>query len=196
MDDIFNQPNYDIELINETYKIINKRFRNECLMYLEDREPHKNFNWTSEPKKSLIRLIDVLSENNNYLRLTDTNSDIAIFIMKLPYNKVSFPIKIIKSDTYPFRPPKLFINDIEYINFFSSLFYRSKYFDEVFKKQCMCCNNIICPEKWGPAFGFSHIFDEIYNIIQKINTCKELFFCDKIVELKFGHYIPIREFIF
>ena len=64
------------------------------------------------------------------------------------------------------------------------------------KKNAYCCNNIICPEKWGPAFGFSHIFDEIYNIIQKINTCKELFFCDKIVELKFGHYIPIREFIF
>lgn len=194
MDDIFKLPNYDIDLINETYKIESKRFRNECLMYLEYREPHKTFIWTSEPKKSLIRLIDVLSQRNNYLN-SNNDTDIAVFLMKLPNNKFSFPIRILKSNTYPFRPPKLFINDEEYLNKFSSLFYSSTYFKEVFKKECMCCSTIICPKNWGPSYGFSHIFDEIYEIIQKINTCKELFFCDKIVEQTFGHYVPIREFI-
>ena len=87
-------------------------------------------------------------------------------------------------------------NNIEYINMFTtSSFRHSPYFKKVFGNKCMCCQNILC--NWlAPYMGFRNILDEIYDTVQKIRICKELIFCDKIVDKYFGHYLPIREFLF
>jgi ubiquitin-protein ligase len=69
-------------------------------------------------------------------------------------------VDIQHDNTYPFRPPKLSINNVRII-YDMSLFPKrlwQKHCD-IFKK-CMCCNNIQCPEKWSPALNIFDIINE------------------------------------
>ena len=100
------------------------------------------------------------------------------------------------TECYPFKPPKVRIN---YIDFFDNLphaLYGTKYFKEVFKQECLCCSSILCSNNWGPNFGFITILNEIYNIIQKISICKHLYYCDKIIDKYFGHLFLLNSFYF
>ena len=100
----------------------------------------------------------------------------------------NFIVKI--PDSYPFHPPKLFINDNDYQ---TMLCINSKELEEVLKKRnisCLCCSSILC--HWLPTYRIIDIIDEYYNnkklIFDTINKklieqiCIEYnMFCDTII---------------
>jgi hypothetical protein len=88
------------------------------------------------------------------------------------YNNYCFII----DNNYPFRPPKLLINNIEYKKFLmnSTIKYRD-IFTKMSGRKCLCCDNILSNERWSPAITLIKIIDEINifreykkNIIYKI----------------------------
>lgn len=75
---------------------------------------------------------------------------------------------------YPFKPPKLFINNksinlyykIDNIEFNNALIKYNKL-------QCFCCNSLLCPEIWSPQFTFINILNDV----NKVKTiCREIAF--------------------
>ena len=193
IDEIFND--YDDDLITKAYRTSTNRFKNECLVHLGEKEPPGHL---TSCKKSKIKstIIDIISKNNPIIKNTMFNSDTVIFLIKVSDNKISYPIHISMTDYYPFKPPKVRINYMDFFDILPHSLYETKYFKQVFKKECLCCSSILCYNNWGPKFGFINILTEIYNIIQKIIICKELYYCDKIIDKYFGHFIPIKQFIF
>jgi len=120
----------------------------------------------------------------------DVNWDKFSFIYK---NK---EIQIILDSTYPFKPPKLIMNDHDHIDWFLK-----KYIEITFlkrfsiKNDCICCHTIIC--KWVPTFTIDQIIDEYklyydtYETLKMIQEFykKELF--DDLVYEKIFLYIYI-----
>ena len=180
-------------LINNALNIKHTRFKNECLIYLGVKEPIRKFEWTIPPNKYEYSVLDITSffEDSDNIHL-----DSITFSIKVNKKK-TYPIKIINNNNFPFRPVSVKLGNIEYYPTMLKNLIKNKYFKEVFDNKCLCCISFLCKDNWnGPKVGFKHILNEIYDTIQKINICKELIFCDKIVDKYFGHYIPIREFIY
>jgi hypothetical protein len=92
-------------------------------------------------------------ENNNYLLYLKDKSN-------YKYNNYCFVIDI----HYPFKQPKLLINDIPYKNFLinSCLKYRNL-LKKMYNINCLCCNTSLCSEKWSPAITIINIIEEIFN---------------------------------
>jgi ubiquitin-protein ligase len=84
------------------------------------------------------------------------------------YNEFSFIIP----NTYPFQPPKVKLNEDDYINLLKINSYnKSKIIQKLTSKCCLCCNTIICKDNWSPALTFIDIITEIKHhlkIIDKI----------------------------
>jgi hypothetical protein len=180
-------------LIDNALNIKHTRFKNECLIYLGVKEPIPKFEWTVPPTKFEYSVLDI----TNFFEDSDNiHLDSITFSIKVN-NKNTYPIKIINNNNFPFRPVSVLLDNIEYYPTMLqniSLIYKNN--KKVFENKCLCCETILCKDNWtSPRVGFKNILNEIYDIIQKINICKELIFCDKIVDKYFGHYLPIREFI-
>jgi len=180
-------------LIETALNIKHTRFKNECLIYLGVKEPIPKFKWTIPPNNLDYSVLDITHffEDSNNIHL-----DTIIFSIIVD-NKKSYPIKIINNNNFPFKPVSVLVNDVEYYpNMLQNISLIDKYFKEVFENECLSCKTVLSKANWdSPRIGFKNILNEIYDIIQKINVCKELIFCDKIVDKYFGHYLPIREFI-
>lgn len=117
-------------------------------------------------------------ENNNdsitFLQLCDRNM----------YN-----ITIVVRSYYPFKPPRVYINNICYYNFM-----RESYKFIKSELCCLCCNSILT--NWNPGFGFTAILNEIYNIMKKRSRYVNLILAKKIMEKKLGYIIPtLYEFL-
>jgi ubiquitin-protein ligase len=75
--------------------------------------------------------------------------------------------QFIVSNSYPFKPPKVYINDNP-INFYHRItntdFQNSllKYT----KIECFCCESILCSNNWIPNFTMKDIFEDI-------NKCRD-----------------------
>ena len=84
------------------------------------------------------------------------------------YSKFAFIIP----NTYPFQPPKVKLNEDDYINLLKINSYnKSKIIQKLTCKTCLCCNTIICKDNWSPALTFIDIISEIKHnlkIIDKI----------------------------
>ena len=68
---------------------------------------------------------------------------------------------------YPFKPPKLFINEQNYIQL---LCFNNKMFNNEFLKEgikCLCCETILCGNSWRPDLTIEKLIDE-YLCNQKI----------------------------
>ena len=179
-------------LIDNALNIKHTRFKNECLIYLGVKEPIPKFEWTVPPTKFEYSVLDITSffEDSDNIHL-----DSITFSIKVN-NKNTYPIKIINNNNFPFRPVSVLLDNIEYYPTMLQNLIDKKYFKEVFN-ECLCCSTVLCKDNWtSPRIGFKNILNELYDTIQKINICKELIFCDKIVDKYFGHYLPIREFIY
>ena len=142
------------------------------------------FNKTNKHKEDLSFSYNFQLNNNN----NNNNNKIVSVII---YNK--FFLQFIVTDSYPFRPPEVLINDINdmrlmnYIRWCSNItsVINSRKFlspqnlhyahmfsiNNITKKEvpilpihCICCDSILCPNKWTPANLFINIIDEaVYN---------------------------------
>jgi len=95
------------------------------------------------------------------LTITDNN-------INSHFNTVSF---ILPKD-YPFKPPKIKINDHDYMSLLK-ITNRDKLnvLKSLTNKSCLCCSTIICNDNWSPAITCCIIISEInenYKLIEKI----------------------------
>ena len=150
----------------------NKRFFNEFnkiykFKFTEDLDFSYNF---------------VLTNNNN--NNNNNNKIVSVII----YNKLF--LQFIVTDSYPFRPPEVLINDVQLTNYLkwcsniTSLINSRRFLspknieyahmfsiNNITKKEipslpinCVCCDSILCINKWSPSHLFINIIDEaVYN---------------------------------
>ena len=82
-------------------------------------------------------------------------------------------VEIVHDNLYPFRPPKITINNIRLIydmSLFPARLWK-KHFD-TFNK-CMCCDNIQCPSKWSPVFNIFDIINEYESFKERLKTIQK-----------------------
>jgi ubiquitin-protein ligase len=148
--------------------ISNKRFIKE-LQY------HKN-------------IIDII-HNNTYIfsrpehsvYIDSNNKDTITFLQSCDRN--IYNITIVVGSYYPFKPPRVYINNTCYYDFMSESY--SLINSDMC---CLCCHCIL--SQWSPGFGFSSILNEIYDIIKLRSSVVNNILAKKIMEKKLGYIIP------
>ena len=62
--------------------------------------------------------------------------------------------------SYPFKPPKLFVNEINYINRHRYMYiqYKPILLELNSREECPCCNTILCD--WSPGYTLYQIINE------------------------------------
>ena len=81
--------------------------------------------------------------------------------LKIIVDKTLLEIKL--SDTYPFHPPKFFINNVDYRDM---LQVGIPYIQTSLKKMginCLCCESILCANFWNPTKKIIDIINEYEN---------------------------------
>uniref|UniRef100_A0A6C0JNN3 Uncharacterized protein n=1 Tax=viral metagenome TaxID=1070528 RepID=A0A6C0JNN3_9ZZZZ len=101
--------------------------------------------------KEKERMPDFKIEWPNHL---DENTDITININKNVVLKIQ--------DYYPFKCPKMYINNFDHIDWFlkKERTYKKLSNEMNVKIKCICCSTITCD--WTPAFGITQMIEE-YN---------------------------------
>ena len=93
--------------------------------------------------------------------------------------------------TYPFKPPEIVVND-KY-NYKRMLTFSSDWNERFNIKKCLCCSSILC--EWGPRYNMLDIVREIHKNLKYKLRIREILMCKSFVRQKFGHYLPIDEFL-
>ena len=129
-----------------------------------------------------------LDYSYNFLLTNNNNNNNNKIVSVIIYNKVF--LQFIVTDSYPFRPPEVLINDFQLTNYLkwcsniTSVINSRKFLspknieyahmfskNNITKKElptlpinCVCCDSILCVNKWSPACLFINIIDEaVYN---------------------------------
>lgn len=121
-------------------------------------------------RKRIKREIDMLIKENicieddlDIKEKLDTNySNIKDYVVKFKNLKDNKYYKFIITSHYPFKPPKLYIND-------KSISFYHRITNEIFRIslrkytgiQCFCCETILCSNNWGPQFTINDIIKDI-----------------------------------
>ena len=150
---------------------------------------------TSYSIKRLTKEIEALDENK-YVFI-DQNDNSFYFLIKgdLYFKDIIVDLNFEES-CYPFRPPKKIM--VNYYDYFEML-RPSSLIQDVLKKlagiRCLCCSTLLCPNNWNVMKNITNIFQEIKgNLILKRRAI-EYILTKKIIDQKFGFYIPILEYI-
>jgi len=74
---------------------------------------------------------------------------------------------------FPFKEPDMYVNEKSYHNFLKMDNCLHEELKQVFNIECLCCNTMLCPNKWRPALRLYQLVDEfilnrrmIYSIYQ------------------------------
>jgi hypothetical protein len=89
------------------------------------------------------------------------------YVIEFKNSKDNKYYKFIISNYYPFKPPKLYINNKPFTYYYEIKNYQ---FNENLKKyigiECFCCRSMLCMNNWGPQFTIISVLDEI-------NICRD-----------------------
>ena len=121
--------------------------------------------------KRLLREIEDI--HKEYLKCSlELDNDNYTIILHIQNGLVNYEKKKLKftfDNNYPFRAPKLYINEHSYINMLcSSNEYIKRYIKE--HKDCLCKNSRLCNGNWSPSIKLTKLIDEYiknYNIMLK-----------------------------
>jgi len=118
-------------------------------------------------KKRLSNEILTLNEDNIslFFYLEEKNKTPVIQIIDEKYKNMNI-YKFFFYDTYPFSPPKLYINEEPYGKILSDKFLNlNKFISEkmrkFYSKNCLCCSSITCSNNWSPSFSINNLIKEI-----------------------------------
>ena len=111
------------------------------------------------------------------------------------YMEVMPYLTITLSSTYPFSPPQLYINKVDYINYLVKKYSLLKPFIDKYKVNihCICCESVTC--SWSPCYGIKDIVHECTSYLKKmrkIHYCKRIFESlpfDDLVYCKIVNYL-------
>lgn len=115
-------------------------------------------------KKNLMQL----RLNKELLKFQDpyTLQDENIVLLSHVSKQRSYQIKLVFSQNYPFTPPTVYIDEKIYpfFGYSTGIF---EYYHKL-KKECICCENILCGNNWSPATSLSKLKDVIVKLISDL----------------------------
>tara|TARA_Y100000816_G_C26008356_1_gene527094 strand:+ start:339 stop:869 length:531 start_codon:yes stop_codon:yes gene_type:complete len=116
------------------------------------------------------------------------------FLLELKKNVfINVDMKI--PSEYPFKPPyNILINNFNYHELlqFENVYLKKLGYDE---KICLCCQSLACKNNWSLQKNIRDMLKEIYKNLNNKLRIRDLKMCKYVVEKKFGHYLPIEEFL-
>lgn len=86
-------------------------------------------------------------------------------------HKQNYLLTLNISNRYPFKPPEIYVNNKNIIDFYADLFggnsstFIQKQLQDLFHGQCMCCSTILCKNNWGPQHTIKDILEEFTSYI-------------------------------
>ena len=80
-------------------------------------------------------------------------------------------LKFLISPHYPFSPPALQVNGIDYIQLLSFSFPDLQDYLEKINKSCLCCSTLLCSNNWKPGVKLMNVIEEYEQIKGIIKTC-------------------------
>ena len=160
LDSEFDLKNLDLELNNIENNPIKKRIKREL----------KDF------KNNCSTISITYNDNNNYKVYNKYLLTITVTDKLYKNNIYSFIIDV----DYPFKPPKVEINFINYYVFLRIPVRFSNYLHKVCSFDCLCCNTITCHANWSPGYTINHIILEIRKYQKYKKNMIYKFFLDKI----------------
>ena len=99
---------------------------------------------------------------------------------------------------YPFVGPELFIRGNKYLYLLAKMSHMIKTDWE----KCLCCNSILCRNRWNPNYGIGNVLQEVRNNFQlkfaSDNLRKrrqEIFYAKLVTNRIFGTHLPISVFL-
>jgi len=96
-----------------------------------------------------------------------------------------------KDKFYPFKSPEVIINGL--FNYKRLLAFSAEWNKKLGIEKCLCCSSILC--HWGPNYCMTNILEEVYKNLSYKLRIAETIICRSLVRQKFGHYLPIEEFL-
>ena len=79
-------------------------------------------------------------------------------------NELNPIYKFIIKKYYPFSPPDIYYKNLPYENIYKILSPREqKYLTFLTKKECLCCESVLCSNNWNITLNFIDIINEINN---------------------------------
>ena len=91
-------------------------------------------------------------------------------------------IKMILGQHYPFHPPQVFVNEMNYIRFLHSPSSRISLCLKQNNIHCLCCSTIICDNNWSCSFTIIKILNEMDNTRKMKQRIKYEICLDEIIE--------------
>ena len=93
---------------------------------------------------------------------------------------------------WPFRTPSVKVNNYDYTNLKLVNQFRvyhkghyltsSEYIKKTMNKDCLCCDSLLCADKWNPTIYFIDLVKEIENVIKIRRRLVENFMIQKLKE--------------
>jgi ubiquitin-protein ligase len=109
--------------------------------------------------RRLTREYDDLLPNYVSIDVEKEDNGDTIFIIQDNTNTV---YRFQMSNTYPFVPPKVFVNNKSYLTFLcihQPRFYTALRY--INGQQCLCCSSMLLKQNWTPAYTLKHVLKEI-----------------------------------
>ena len=177
--------NYNIKQVLENIR--NKRIKNELLTYYSFSLGVKNKFFNRFISNNDVELFDI-QINNNIIN--------ASFLLPIIDEKCTV-VNIIftKQHCYPFKPPTVKIFNLH--DYISLLKLDPTQLNEIdiTTSSCLCCSSILCKSNWDVQKSLGDIFNEIQTNLSIKSRLLDRFFAQKIIDIKFGHFIPLVEYL-
>ena len=177
--------------MNEYERILNKNFKNntrlkkEALVYYENQN-NMPISYPKVPPFEKAYIVNATNINNKVSKIE--------FLLEIREN-IFLNVEMKLSTEYPFRGPlEVLINeyDYKYLLNFSPKYLKLLGYGET---ECVCCSTLHCRENWTVNNNITDVLKEIYKNLRNKLRIKDIKMCKYVVEKKFGHYLPIQEFL-
>ena len=134
--------------------------------------------------------IDISKNLNCFLVQYDINEMIFVTFFN---DKSTVYIELNYSQQYPFRCPKVKINNMNYQCLLKCNFH--SFLKRITNKRCLCCSSLTCSNNWKPIDNTYKLLEEIKTNLTTKLRCIELLHIKKIKDKYLNADIPIEDFI-
>ncbi len=125
-------------------------------------------------KKRIVSELLLLKNSYECVNLTFNNDldSIVLIVIDNNINPQFNTLSFILPNEYPFKPPKIIINDQNYISLLKlNSPEKLKGLHSLTGVKCLCCNTMVCNVNWCPTVTCCNIISEIntnFKLIEKI----------------------------
>jgi ubiquitin-protein ligase len=123
--------------------------------------------------------------------LTDYDDNNMTFVKF--FNDYIVLIEINFPKEYPFRPPAVKINNIDYMDLL--IISESWKFDILVNKKCLCCSTLLCRNNWHACANIVTLLTEIIDNLELKLRFNEIAHVKKIKEKYLINDIPLEQYL-